>query len=345
MLREWAQSWSSSPALPVEAKPNSEQRGEPTVAPSRAEQRDKELRRKLQSAARPDKVSSSQAHTYDSAFRGIARVVMDGHQFSLSEGLLVNVARGVHNVLVSTKWNLGAPQTSNAEWAIQMSGFSDLTSVSYSSLKRWQLLHQRSFPNGALMVLQFASQTQMGMGTFGSFYAMAQYPIMRGGWAQLQYVKQQSVSLSIMQEVLHGMNVGSQMTYELSSNKTSVSYCLSARGPEKNLTTAAEIKPATGEWKIGMSRFEWSTDSELACMLERAESQHGKQCSFIVGMKHNHIGGGSVAFSLRNFYKLRSSVALVYGGARPGANQVQVTYDATYDALSGKYAHGLSVTC
>lgn len=282
---------------------------------------------------------------YDNALRGPQRILMEGHQDS-SEGLTLNVARNVHNTMVSTKWTFGNPQAANWELSLQMQGFSDVISASYSTLSRWSLMYQKTFTAGGLVVAQLMAQPQMMQmgGPAGSFFGLVQYPLVRGGCTAVQYVKTQQVAVSHMQKILRGLHLGAQMTYDVNTKGTSMSYCFNSQTSDRSMTWAGELKPSTGEWKVACTKADWGNDVEVCAQVEYTEKRQGLVRLMSLGLKRNLIGGGHMSAVIAGFSKIRAAIEFPFGGERAGFNQVNFAYNLQYEIASGGLKHGVTFT-
>lgn len=309
-----------------------------------AEEREAEsqegYRRKLSEGDRP-----APLFAFDNALRGPQRILMEGHQDS-TEGLTLNVARNVHNTMVSTKWMFGNPQSANWELSLQMQGFTDVVSVSYSTLARWSLMYQKTFTAGGLIVAQMMAQPQMMQmgGPAGSFFGLVQYPLVRGGCTAVQYVKTQQVAVSHMQKVLRGLHVGAQMSYDVNTKGSSMSYAFHSQSSDRGMTWAGELKPASGEWKVACTKADWGNDVEVCAQVEFTEKRNGLVSLMTLGLKRNLIGGGHMSAVIAGFSKIRAALEFPFGGERAGFNQVNFGYNLQYEIASGGLKHGVTIT-
>lgn len=300
------------------------------------------LEKKLRDSLKEGPPHPQNMVAYDSAFRTSQRVLMDGNMAEQTDGLSVNMSRNVQNTMVTSKWLFGNPQMSHWEVSLQMNGFSDVTSVSYNTMNRWQLMYQRVFRSGAMCVMQLMSQPQGDGSNAGNFFGLVQYPWVHGGCTALQYVKQQAVTVSHMQRLIRGVYAGSALNYDPNTKGTTVSYAASATNPSKTSTLAAEIKPHSGEWKVAYNRADWGTDQEMTAQLEFTEKRNGKISLLSVGLRKQMIGGGVVNCVISGFSKLRAAVEMPFGGDRAGMNQVMMSYNLQYDIPTGGLKQGVS---
>lgn len=305
--------------------------------------REAAFERKLRDGIKEGPAHPNNMVTYEAAFRNAQRVLMEGNGAESNEGLQLSMGRNAQNCMINSKWSLGNPQASNWEVSLQMNGFSEVTSVSYCTMNRWSLMHQRIFRTGAMGLIQAFSQPQGGM-FMGNLVCLLQYPWVTGGATQLQYVKGQSLSLSHMQRVLRGFFIGSALNYDPNTHATTMSYALLAQNSKKTASVAAEIKPESGEWKVAYTRQEWSTDHEISVQLENTEKRAGLINLLSIGLRKQLIGGGVVDCVLSGFSKLRAVVEIPFGGERQGFNQTRMSYNVQYDIQSGGLKHGLSLT-
>jgi len=303
--------------------------------------REAAFERKLRESIKEGPAHPNNMVTYEAAFRNAQRVLMEGNMGETTEGLQLSMGRNSQNCMVNTKWTLGNPQQSNWEVSLQMNGFSDMTSVSYSTLNRWSMMHQRIFRSGAMGLVQLFSQSQGGM-FMGNFVGLLQYPWVTGGATQVQYVKGQALSLSHMQRVIRGVYIGSCLNYDPNTHATSMTYAAMAHNPKKTVTLAGEMKPESGEWKVSYTRQEWTTDNEVSIQLENTEKRNGLMSFLSIGVRQQLIGGGVLNCVLSGFSKLRGVVELPFGGERQGFNQVRVSYNVQYDIQAGGLKQGIS---
>lgn len=299
------------------------------------------LEKKLRDSLKEGPPHPQSMVTYDGTFRSAQRVLMDGNMAEQTDGLSVTMSRNVQNTMVTSKWMFGNPQMSHWEISLQMNGFSDVTSVSYNTSNRWQLMYQRMFRSGATGVMQLLSQPQ-GDQNAGTFFGLIQYPWVHGGCTALQYVKQQTVSVSHMQRLIRGVYVGSCLNFDPNTKGTNVSYAASATNPSKTSSLAAEVKPHSGEWKVAYSRADWGTDQEMTAQLEFTEKRNGKISLLSVGLRKQLIGGGVVNCVVSGFSKLRAVVEMPFGGDRAGLNQLMMSYSLQYDIPTGGLKQGVS---
>jgi hypothetical protein len=319
------------------------QKATPAVDP--VQQREDDILRKLRESAKEPPPTPNNAVTYDSVFRSSSRILLDGNQHDVSDGLQVNVSRNAQNCMVSSKWQLGNPQSSGWDVNLQMNGFADMTSVGYSTTGRWSLMYQRVFKSHAMTVLQFMAQPQaaaMG-GPAGTFFGLVQYPWVSGGCSQVSYVKSQNFSLNHMQRLIRGVYVGAQMSYDPNTRGSTMAYGFSATNPRKTSTFAGEVKPDSGEWKVAFTTSDWETDMELATQLEFTEKRNGKVSLLSIGMRKSLIGGGVINCVLSGFSKLKANLEMPLGGGQHGLNQLGFVYGLNYDLHSGGLKHGVTL--
>lgn len=295
--------------------------------------------RRTASESRP--AGPNNAVTYDSMFRAVNRLMLSEQHAEFHNGLTMQTSRQVHNMQVQSKFTVGTPQTAGWELTLQTNGFSDVNAVTYNSLGRYQLMHQRVFKSGALAVTQFMGQAQAGAP--GTFFGMVQYPWMRDACTQLTYLKTQHLNLSHAARLVRNLTVGANMTYDLTTKATSISYgFLKQQG---NVNWVGQWTPDKGEWKIATTRHDWELDTEVFAQLELATARGGDKSSVMsFGIHKPFIGGSVVSAVLTGFTKLKAVLDLPFGCDRPGMNQVGVRYTVQYDAAKGAVKHGLSVT-
>lgn len=350
MLADWLRGGSKQPEV-ENAQPKERSRmnvdpehiaASPTDAEKKASRSDA-IQKKIQNSLKDGPPHPQNLVAYDSMFRSASSLLMDGNNAETNEGLAVNLSRNAQNTMISSKWQMGNPQTSNWEVSLQMNGFNDICAVTYSTMNRLQLMYQRMFRSGALGVAQFMQQTQ-GQMSMGTFFGMIQYPWVNGGCSQLQYIKQQNVTLSHMQRLIRGVYVGSSLTYDSNTHSTTASYGFCATNPTKTASFAGEVKPASGEWKLAYTRSDWASDTEFATQLEFTEKRNGKISLLSMGVKKNMVGGGMINVVLSGFSKVRAALEIPFGGERAGFNQVQLAYNVQYDIYSGGLKHGIALT-
>ncbi|ORC91968.1 uncharacterized protein TM35_000041820 [Trypanosoma theileri] len=349
MLMEWFRGKASDePVVPEKPQKRKTLDVDPetTLEPSPAEaiaQREDAFRKKLAASAKEGPLSPAKLVTYDSLFRSAQQLLMEGNSGEISEGITLNVARNTQNVMVSSKCVLVSPQMSHWELGLQMNGFSDIVMASYNTLSRWSLMYQRVSTTGALLLAQCMAQRQQGM-TQGTVVGMIQYPWVPGGCTQLQYVKNQTLTLSHTQRIIRGVHFGSNFSWDPTTKGTSVSYAASATNPSKTGTLGAEWHPNKGEWKVALTRGDWGHDAEFAMQLEYTNKGEGMMSLLSFGMRKHFIGGGLMSAALAGFSKLKASVEIPFGGERSGFNQMHCLYNAQYDIHSGALKHGLVFT-
>lgn len=283
--------------------------------------------------------------TYDSLMRPASRVLPLDPQSGIDfhEGIKLSTSRGVQNINVQSQWTMGNPQHSNWEFTMQMQGFSDVNSVSYTTDGKWSMMHQRMFRNGSFGMLQFMTNPQMGpMGN--TFVAMMMYPwATHGGTTQFTYVKGQQASLTHAARIVRGLDVGASLAYEMMTNSTSVSYAFHSQSSDKTRNWCGSINPETGAWKLALTKYDWQSDLEVGAQLELADKRGNLVPNFSVGFRKPLIGGGLVHCIMSNFSKLKAFVELPFGGERVGMNQVKLSWLVQYDAREGGAKHGISL--
>ncbi|CBH14476.1 Archaic translocase outer mitochondrial membrane 40 [Trypanosoma equiperdum] len=350
MLKEWLRGKQSEEPV-AQAEPV--KRGalgvdvESSLEPSQEEiiaQREDAFRRKLAASAKEGPPSPGKVVAYDTLLRPLQRLLLDGNAAETQEGLTISVARNAQNVMMSTKTMLVSPQMSNWELSLQMNGFSDIVVATYNTLSRWSLMYQRVSSTGALLFAQCMAQRQQGM-TQGTVVGMIQYPWVQGGCTQVQYVKDQSFSVSHAQRLIRGFYLGSNLSWDALTKGTSLSYAGCITNPSKTGSLAAEWSPSKGEWKVGLTRSDWASDVEFAMQLEYTKKgQSGLMGLLSFGTKKQFVGGGSVSTAMLGFSQLKAVVEVPFGGDRSGFNQFMCMYNALYDIHSGGLKHGVVFT-
>ena len=326
-------------------------RAEPTLRSEETEEqlyREKSARKLRESAASDSanrRGAAGPGLTYDSLMRPASRVMPLDPQSGIDfhEGLKLSAGRSVQNINVQSQWTMGNPQHSNWEFTMQMQGFSDVNSVSYTTDGKWTLIHQRMFRNGSFGMLQFMLNPQMGpMGN--TFVAMMMYPwATHGGTTQFSYVKGQQSSLSHAARIVRGLDVGAQLTYEMMTNSTHVSYAFHSTSADKSRNWCGSYTPESGAWKLALTKFDWNSDLEVGAQLELADKRGNLVPNFSVGFRKPLIGGGLVHCIMSNFSRLKAMVELPFGGERVGMNQVKLSWLVQYDARDGGAKHGISI--
>eukprot|EP00759_Apiculatamorpha_spiralis_P031243 PhF_6_TR32969/c0_g1_i2/m.48523 len=204
-----------------------EEKHEQKVASIRSKLKD-ELKYKTQPGAH---------FNYDKLFRFASRVLMEQHGMGdTSEGIALTTARQTMNVSFTSKYHLHSPQQSAWDMTLQMHGFSDFVSASFSTLGRYQLMYQRVFKCGAVAVGQWMVQpSPMAPGGVppGNFFGMIEYPWRVHGASSLTYLKGQHVCFSHTERLVRGLYVGSQMTYDLNTHNTNQTWGVQATTSDK----------------------------------------------------------------------------------------------------------------
>jgi hypothetical protein len=317
------------------------------TADEQRENSDKALRKKLIDSAKEPSPGPNSAITFDGLFRTAGRLLISEQQVDFHDGLQLNLSRQAHNMQVSSKWQFGNPQAAGWDVNLQMNGFGDVTSTSYSTLGRFSLMHQRVFKSGALMVAQFMVQpqaAQMGAPP-GTLFFMMQWPWIRGGCTQFNYLRSQHVQLSHTARLMRGVHLGAQMQYDTNTHDTAMSYGLSAASTDKTAMFAAQATPDKGEWKVAMTKADAASDVEMVVQLERVEKQQGGlQPALSIGLRKPFIGGAVVSAVMTQFQRLKVVLDLPFGCGRAGINEASLQYTLKFDAHSGGVKHGLALT-
>jgi hypothetical protein len=312
------------------------------------DRRSSAMRRKLAASAgsgaghgHPDR-----SVTFEGLFRPLNALLMTEQHSDFHDGIALNLSRQIHNSMVQTKMSVGSPQAAGWEITLQANGFSDVNAVTYTTAGRMSLMHQRMFKSGALAVLQFMAQPTPA-GPQGNFFGMLQWPWMRNGSSQISYLKSQHVNLSHAAKIVRGTTVGAQLTYDMMTKATSVTYgaCIQ----RKNVSWFGKWTPDKSEWSIATTRFDWELDTEVFAQLEMAnrKGQSGGEdlMSMVsVGMKKPFIGGAVVNACLQGFSRLKATLELPFGGDREGFNRVTLKYCVQYDAVKGAAKQGISLS-
>ncbi|EPY27979.1 hypothetical protein STCU_01226 [Strigomonas culicis] len=347
MLREWFRGSSAEPEKAAAEKSNQRMVVDPEkpleTVESRAERRRHAFEKKLAETAKEGPPSPNHLVAYDSLFRRAQTVLLEGNNNEVQQGITLNVGRNVQNTMISSKWSFVNPQQSAWELSLQMNGFTDIIGASWSTLKRYQLMYQRSSSTGAMLVTQFMAQKQQGM-CQGMLFGMLQYPWVSGGCTQVQYVKDQSFGLSHVQRLIRGVHVGSNLTVDPTTHASTLSYAASFMNPKKDSGFMAEITPSKGTWKVAATHFLWSQNMDNAIELEYKEGREGMATSLNVGCRKNYVGGAQLLAALKGFHTLKVNLTLPFGGTLPGMNQLRVLFDCEYDVHTGGLKQGLVFT-
>jgi len=341
MLKEWYNQYFGGKKPEEEVKPVANRAYDPEAQPL-AEQKPTGTSKPRRDGGKGGPHPNNSV-AYDNIFRRATQVLLDGQMNQLTEGLQINVARQAQTIMLSSKWQLASPQTSAWEFGLHANGFVDMVAVTYSTTQRWTMMYQRVTRAGALVLMQFMTQPQqMGMGPAGQFFGLLQYPWIKGGCTQLQYVGSAQVALSHMQKTLHGVYLGSQLSYDIMTRGTSLSYGLMVEKP--NTVFGAEFKPDSGEWKVAYTKSDWESDADVTAQLELSDKRHGKMNLLSVGYRKYLIGGGVLHTAISGFSKLKASLDLPFGCDREGINQVRFHYNLVYEIRTGGLKQGVSVT-
>ncbi len=262
------------------------------------------------------------------------------------EALVLSSNRMVQNMQIGTKWSLGNPQQSSWEFSLGTHGFSDSTSVAYTTGGRWALMHQRVFRNGSFGMMQFIMQPPMGGGMMppNTMVAMLLYPwAPHGGTTQFQYVMGQQAQISHAARIVRGLDIGAQLTYEFMTNATSLSYAFHSQSADKSRNWCGSYTPETGAWKLALTKNDWHSDLECGAQLELSDKRGQLVPAFSLGIRKPLFGGGQVHAMLTNFHRLKAYVDMPFGGDRLGMNQVNFKWLVQYDAAVGGAKHGVTI--
>lgn len=306
-------------------------------------QRREAFQKKLAETAAEGLPSPNKLVTYDSLFRRVQTILLDGNNNEVQEGLTLNISRNAQNTMVASKWNLSTPQTSHWEINLQMNGFSDVVAASWNTLNRYQLMYQRMSSTGAMLVTQFMAQKQQGM-CQGTVFGLFQYPWVNGGCTQVQYVKDQSFSMSHVQRIIRGVHVGSNLTIDPTTHESSISHALSLMTPRKDAGLMAEFTPSKGTWKLAATGFGWQDNMDLAAQVEYKEGRESMVSTISFGVRKAYVGGAQLAASLAGFNKLRINLDLPFGGEHRGMNQFHMLLNCQYGVHDGTFKQGLVFT-
>ncbi|KPA86606.1 putative mitochondrial hypothetical protein [Leptomonas pyrrhocoris] len=348
MLKEWLRGSSSEAEKPAEEKKPAGRMVVDAERPLETHENSLSKRReafekKLAESAREGPPHPNKTLAYDTIFRKPQSLLLEGNNNEVQEGITVNVARNAQNTMVSTKWSLVNPQMSNWEVNLQMNGFADIIAASWNTLNRYQLTYQRVSSVGAMLVTQFMAQKQGGM-TQGTVFAMLQYPWRCGGCTQVQYVKDQSFSMSHTQRLIRGVHIGTNLTVEPQTHGSYLSHAISLTTPKKDAGFMAECTPSKGTWKVAATAFDWAMNMDAAIELEYKESREGMRSALNVGCRKGFVGGAELTSSLLGFNMAKVNLELPFGGETQGANQFRLGFNCQYDIHAGALKQGLVFT-
>jgi hypothetical protein len=320
------------PALPTPMTPEEEEREKARL-----------IRQKLREAVM-EQPHASHSVTYDSLSRATNRILMEGHSSSTMEfhdGLQLCVQKQFQNTQVQSRWSFGNPQQANWESNVTMNGFNSVVSVTWSTLGRAQLMYQRMFNTGGLLVTQFMMQPTP-MGNHGTLFALMQYPWVNHGCSTATFLKGQHVSLTHCSRLIRGVHVGANFNYDLNTHASTLTYAAATTSSDKNTHWVGEWKPSSGEWKLGTATSLWAHDAEVAAQIELKEGRQGMSPNLVLGIRKPLIGGGCIHSSLANFKKIKLALELPYGLDRVGS-RIQVQYGVQLDVATGGLKHGLTL--
>ncbi|CAD2216535.1 hypothetical protein AGDE_02442 [Angomonas deanei] len=343
MLKDW---FRGSSAKPEDAPTKTATRME--VDPEKSLETDESIReqrrlvfeKKLEESAKSGvRVHAMRVVTYDSIFQKAHNILLQGNQNETREGVYFNVGSNFQNTMVMSKWSLVNPKESNFEINLQMSGFSDVLAATWSTLSRYSLMYQRASSTGALVLAQFMAEKQQGM-CQGMLFGMLQYPWVNGGCTRLQYVKDRQFSLSHLQRIIRGVNVGTNYSYDPMTHDSYLSYAMTWQTPKKD-GFVGEICPSKGTWKVAATGHLWSHNLDSAVELEYKETREGMKSALNLGCRKRFIGGGELVASLLGFGTLKTNLTLPFGGSMPSVNQVRLSINCEYDVHSGAIKQGI----
>jgi hypothetical protein len=348
MLRDWLRGSSGEAEKPVEEKKpvgrmvvDAEQPLESNE--NTAARRREAFEKKLAESAREGPPHPNKTVSYDSIFSKVQGVLLEGNNNELQEGIVLNVARNAQNAMVSTKWTLGSPQMSNWEVNLQMNTFSEVIAASWNTANRYQLTYQRISSAGAMLVSQFMAQKQGGM-TQGTVFTMLQYPWRFGGCTQVQYLKDQFLTMSHTQRMIRGVHVGTNLTLETPTHNSFLSHAVSLTTPKKDAGFMAEWTPSKGTWKIAATAFDWALNMDAAIELEYKATRDSMTSALNLGCKKSFVGGAELKTSLLQFNTVKANLTMPFGGEVPGANQFRLEFNCQYDIHEGALKQGLVFT-
>ncbi|CCW68975.1 unnamed protein product [Phytomonas sp. Hart1] len=346
MLKEWLKG-TPAEAEKTEAPKKSGRMvldAEKTFEAEDSPQKSRELfEKKLSDSAKEGPPMAHKVVTYDNLFQKAQGILLEANNNEVQEGLNLNVSRNLQNTLIASKWCLVNPQMSHWEINFQMNGFSDIIAASWNTLNRYQLMYQRVSSRGAMLVSQFMAQKQQGL-CQGTVFAMLQYPWVSGGCSQLQYIKDQSFTMSHIQRIIRGFYLGSSLSIDPNTHSSVLSHAASFTTPKKNTSFIAEWTPSKGTWKLAATSFDWGQNMDAAIELDYKEGREGTNTHFNIGCRKNFLTGSKLVASLKGFNKLKINLELPFGGEVRGANQFNLMFNCQYDIHSGAVKQGLVFT-
>ena len=342
------QFWKTQPAEDAEKTKKIDPEENIAIELSPEEKRQKELdfrrdriRDELQHKPKP-----GHHFSYDKIFRPVSKVLMESMGGDGGEGMTVATTRQYMNMSVASKYAIHDKQDSSWELMLQMHGFSDFVSATYNTLNRYQLMYQRVFKTGAMLVGQFMVQPGMMTGgpvPAGNFFSVFEYPWSKHGCSSVSYLKGQYVTLSHTQKLLRGLYLGSSVTYDFPTHDTRTSYGLQAASGDRKSIYSAEVKD-NGDARIALVRKDWASASEIALEVDYSEGKNGtKSSSFNAGIHRDLFGKGAFGVSLLNFQKIKGILELPFGLDKQGGNQVNFTYNLSYDIHNSSLKHGINI--
>lgn len=294
-----------------------------------------------------DLVSKGSMHqnktiTYDLIFKPIQEL-LNMQKNEINEGIQIHVARHAQNAMITSKWDLGKPQTALWEVEAKMNSFSDMIAASWSTANRYQLMYQNVFPFGASFVAQIFAQSK-GNATQGSIFSMLQYPWSFGGCSQIQYFKGQHFCMSHLQQMVRGVYFGSMFmtTTGAPTHTVDLTHAFLIQNHKKSASFMGEINPQKGTWKLGAVGKDWGLNTKGVAELEYSEAEQGqKASSLMLGVSRAFVGGAKIATALVNFQQLHINLQIPFGGKFKNANQMEMQIKCLYDLHSGGLKHGI----
>lgn len=284
---------------------------------------------------------------YDTFFQMCEELLLEDHTNECQEGIQIRMSRHAQNAMITSKWLFGKPNTSDWEVNLQMNGFTDIISASWSTSNRYQLMYQNVSPLGSLFVAQAFAQMK-GPATQGSMFTMFQYPWRFGGCSQVQYLKGQRFSLSHMQRLVRGLYFGSNLTITPTapSMNADLSHVLSFSTPKRETVFVGEIHPMSGTWRLAALGKSWATNTRGLVELNYQENEEGQKGSALkLALQRFFVGGASLTTSLINFNSVNVDAQIPFGGEMRNVNQFKMQLKCKYDLGSGGMKHGLVFTC
>ena len=284
--------------------------------------------------------------SYDKIFRSVSRILIESMGGEQSEGLSVSTNRQTMNMSMASKYTIHDKQDSAWDLTLQMHGYSDFVSATYSTLNRYQLMYQRVFKTGAMFVSQFMVQPGMMTGSpvpAGNFFSVFEYPWCTHGCSSVSYLKGQYVTLTHAHRLCRGLYLGTSVTYDVPTHDTRASYAMQSTSPDNKTVYSAEIKD-NGDARLAVVHKHWESATEYAFEVDYSDGKNGsKSSSFNAGILRKLFGMGTLNLSLQNFQKIKAALEIPCGLDRPGWNQINLAYNMSYDIHNSALKQGINI--